>query len=336
MKYYVLTFCSGLLGVWLFHVLHLPIPWMLGPLFTVFLLQFFTPLPLRWHRYFRDIGLILVGLSLGDYFTTEVFQAVPSLLPKIFILNAVLISFSVVLAYVTAKWCHIDFATALVASVPGGLSQLVIFAEERQSIHVSIVTYFHVVRVILVVSLVPLLLSTNSVQHNVVQAANPVTLGTILLLVIGYIAMRIGTRLRMPVPAFLAPLFVVLLLNFFAIPHAYISVELVHLAQLFVGCHIGLSLTRKEMHLSKRLLAMGVVSAILLMIVTLVTGYGLSVWYDISFATAFLSLAPGGLDQMSVIALSIGGNVAFVTVFQLFRILIIYSIVLPALQHSIK
>lgn len=81
---------------------------------------------------------------------------------------------------------------------------------------------------------------------------------------------------------------------------------------------------------------MGIVSAVSLLALTMLTGYVFSRLHDVTYATAFLSLAPGGLDQMSLIALSLGGDVALVTLFQLFRILSIYIIVLPLLNISIK
>lgn len=337
MKNYILTFSFGLLGAFLFKTLNIPIPWMLGPLVTIFLLQFFTKLPLKWHGNFRDAGLIVVGLSLGDYFTKEIFQTMPKFLLMIIVLNAILIAFSVALAFVTAKWCHIDFSTALVSSIPGGLSQLIIFAEERDKINLSIVTYFHVIRVLLVVSLVPILLSTTSQGVTTTDSTDTFSITIFILIFFGYIAMILAKRLKVPVPAFLGPLLFALILNIFNVQHTAVTIDFVHIAQVLVGCHIGLSLTKKDVELSKRLLIMGVVSAVLLIVLTIFTGYIFSIIYgDISFETAFLSLAPGGLDQMSLIALGIGGNVALVTMFQLFRILIIYIIVLPVLQRTIK
>lgn len=337
LKYYVVTFLVGLTGAFLFQSLNLPIPWLLGPIVITFLLQFFTATSLKWNSKFRDAGLILVGLSLGSFFTPAVFTSLPKFLFMILLLNIVLIAFSLVLAWMTAKWCRIDFLTALVSSIPGGLSQLVIFAEEKDSINLSIVTYFHVIRVLLVVSIIPLLVSTTVEKARVVSETPFLSFSIILLIICGYLAMRLAKFIKVPVPALLGPVVFVLLLNLVQLDHVVIRIELLHIAQIFVGCHIGLSLTRKEMQLSKRLLSMGIFSAILLIGITMITGYILSVTYsDISFETAFLSLAPGGLDQMSLIALNIGGDVALVTLFQLFRILSIYLIVLPILNRVIK
>ena len=337
LKQYVITFLVGLTGALLFQSLNLPIPWLLGPILATFSLQFFSALSLKWDGKFRDAGLIVVGLSLGSFFTPGVFTSLPKFLFMIFLLNIVLIGFSLLLAWITAKLCRIDFPTSLVSSIPGGLSQLVIFAEEKESINLSIVTYFHVIRVLLVVSIIPLLISTTAEKAHAVSDTPFFSFSIVLLIICGYVAMRLGKFIKIPVPALLGPVVFVLLLNIFQINHAVIQIELLHIAQIFVGCHIGLSLTKKELQLSKRLLVMGALSAVLLIGLTMMTGYILSVIYsDLSFKTAFLSLAPGGLDQMSLIALNIGGDVALVTLFQLFRILSIYLVVLPILNRFIK
>ncbi|MER2109210.1 MAG: AbrB family transcriptional regulator [Solibacillus sp.] len=335
-KYYVLTFVLGLIGALLFEVFNFPIPWLLGPVAITFLVQFFTTVKMQWSSKFRDAGLILVGLSLGSFFTPTIFSILPKFIWMIFILNVVLIGCSILLAWVTAKWCKIDFSTALVSSIPGGLSQLVIFAEEKEAINLSIVTYFHVVRVLLVVSIVPLLMSSESGKLKVVSEDPFLGVATIGLIICGYLGMRLAKFIKVPVPALLGPVILVLLLNLFQINHAVIQIELLHVAQIFVGCHIGLSLKRKDVQLSKRLLIMGGVSAILLIGITMITGYLLSKMSNLTFETAFLSLAPGGLDQMSLIAMNLGGDVVLVTLFQLFRILAIYFIVLPLLNLTIK
>ncbi len=44
----------GLIGAIIFVEIGLPMPWMLGPLFAVLLVQLFTPISLRWHPVFRN------------------------------------------------------------------------------------------------------------------------------------------------------------------------------------------------------------------------------------------------------------------------------------------
>ena len=66
--YYFGTAIAGLLGAQLFQLLHIPMPWLLGPLFTILLLRLTTPLPIRWHGHFKDIGLVL---AYGSFFSAH-------------------------------------------------------------------------------------------------------------------------------------------------------------------------------------------------------------------------------------------------------------------------
>ena len=333
---YILTYGVGLVSAIMFQLLNIPIPWLLGPIVATFALQLFTSIKLKWDGHLRDAGIILVSLTLGGFFTADIFASIPHYIVPLLILNLVLIGFSLLLSWITAKVCGINFVTALVSSVPGGLSQLILFAEEKEAVNLPVVTYFHIIRVFLVVSLVPLIMSTSAIGITVANDAPIMSLSVIILIILGYIAMRFAKVLRLPVAALLGPLILVICLNVFQVEHAIIQVELLQLAQILVGCHIGLSLKREDLQLSKQILIMGAVSAISLIGMTMLTGYIFSKLDEISYETAFLSLAPGGLDQMSLIALNVGGDVALVTLFQLFRILVILLIVLPIMNITIK
>ncbi|RYG72527.1 hypothetical protein EU245_10000 [Lentibacillus lipolyticus] len=52
-------------------------------------------------------------------------------------------------------------------------------------------------------------------------------------------------------------------------------------------------------------------------------GYGLAVLYNLTYSTAFLSTAPGGMVEMGLTAAAVGGDVSVVTSYQLFRLLVI-------------
>lgn len=57
------------------------------------------------------------------------------------------------------------------------------------------------------------------------------------------------------------------------------------------------------------------------------------VWqYQFSAITSFLSLAPGGADQMGIIGHELEADVSMITGYQLFRILFIFFAVPPLLK----
>lgn len=88
-KQMFLTLCIGLLGALLFQLLHIPMPWLLGAIAAVLCVQLFTNLQLRWHRYFRNIGLVVAGYSIGFAFTKEAIQDIQQFLGSIIVLNII-------------------------------------------------------------------------------------------------------------------------------------------------------------------------------------------------------------------------------------------------------
>jgi len=58
--------------------------------------------------------------------------------------------------------------------------------------------------------------------------------------------------------------------------------------------------------------------------------------YNLDFSTGFLSIVPGGLDQMGIIASSVHANVTIVTAFQLFRVLVVSIFLVPFVKMFVK
>ncbi|MEK4967511.1 AbrB family transcriptional regulator [Cytobacillus sp. FSL R7-0696] len=322
-------------GVGIFQLLSFPMPWMLGSLFGVLLTQLIWKIPMKWPVMMRNIGLLIVGTAIGQLFTFHILVSMKDTLLFMLMLNISLSVCCFGLAYLLKIWAHIPFATAITASIPGGLSQLVIFAEEQENINVAIVTFFHVIRVLFVVGLIPIVVSlTGEASESVIQSSNNV-LHNIGLILLGLLFLPIGKKLRLPVPHFLTPVLMGLLLSLFKVDLAPMDSHLLHIAQLCIGAYIGLLLHPKSLRLPVRILIGGVSSAILLLIITFIIAEGMVLLFDMDFATSYLSTAPGGMDQMGLIATALQADATQVTIFQLFRMLFIYVVILPVLKWKI-
>ncbi len=93
---------------------------------------------------------------------------------------------------------------------------------------------------------------------------------------------------------------------------------------------------KEDLHLSKKHVFYAFVSAGIF----IGTAYGLTFilkrLYELDFQTGFLSIVPGGLDQMGIIAASVHANVTIVTAFQLFRLLIVSIFLVPFVKVFVK
>lgn len=323
----------AILGGALFSFLHIPIPWMLGPLVFVLCSQFVIR-ELKWPKAFRNVGLIIVSVTIGEAFVVELFLQPQMLELSLYLigLNIALLCFAFFMSFMLQKWTGQTFMNAVVCSVPGGLSQIVTFAEEQKNIDLAVVTYFHVVRVLAVVVVIPFIIS----PHSVAATPIPWQLGEVpallLLLLCSALCVPIARKLRIPTPQILGPVLFVIVLKLFHVELPLLPTTLQQLAQLLVGAYIGLLLKPPMLKLAPRMLIAGVASAAVLLIVTYGGAHILMHQLDYSFATAILATAPGGLDQMGILAAAVGANISIVTLFQLVRILFIFFVAMPLVQ----
>ncbi|MEL4023868.1 AbrB family transcriptional regulator [Lysinibacillus endophyticus] len=323
----------SLIGVFCFNLAGLPVPWMLGPLFAVLISQFLIKYELYWPVKFRNFGLIIVGISIGQAFQMNLLAGAGWLVTFMLLLNIVLVIISIFMALGIQKIGNISLKTALTCTVPGGLAQITVFAEEEKDIDLAVVVFFHVVRIISIVFLVPFFLSGHIIQAS---GGDSLELGSIipiiLLIIVSYVSAIVGLKLKIPVSFFLSPVLLLVILNVCSIDTPELPSILLHIAQLFMGAYIGLQLKPEMLKLGKRVLILGIGSALFLLAVTFGQALLLKYFLHYSLATSFLSTAAGGLDQMSLLATAVGADVSVVTVFQMFRLLFVFLVVLPLLK----
>ena len=339
----LVALASGALFEWI----GLPIPWLLGPMIGVWLasrgLQSALPsLRLSWPVSLRNAGLILVGYTIGLSFTSDTVREMASQLPSMALLTLLLLLLSVLIASGIARWAGIPFPTALTGSIPGGLSQMVALAEETKGIDVTVVAFLQVSRLMLIVVCVPLLIfgpifggahaepwqplagesgsgSWTSLFPDVLPYALACTVGAL-----------IGKRINFPTAFLLAPLLAAAALHLAGLPGPSLPVQVVDAAQLMIGSHVGLLLKPEKLPNKTRLVALSLAGGVVLIVGACGLSYLMTRLHPVSGSTALLSLAPGGMDQMGIVAHEIGADVPTVTGYQLFRTFFIFFAV-PAL-----
>lgn len=330
----VKVFMIALAGALAFSFLHFPIPWLLGPIFMVLVSQFVIRGDLSWPPVLRNTGLIIIGLAIGRQFDLSLFHGMETLLIYMVALNIILLIFSAILAIWTSRWTGIPLKTSLTGSIPGGLSQLVLFAEEEKDIDLAVVTFFHVIRVIGVVLVIPFLVS----GHIVTDGGQEDVIDLWLIPVFGLAACSVwaGRKIKLPVAHFLSPVLLVTVIHMCGVEIPPIPVSFLHVAQLLIGAYIGLLLKPHMIRLPKKVLVAGVLNTVSLIVITYGGSLIVQLLLGYSFATSFLSMAPGGLDQMGLLAAAVGADISTVTVFQLFRLLFIFLFVLPLLKVATR
>ncbi|WP_400194561.1 AbrB family transcriptional regulator [Lysinibacillus telephonicus] len=332
-KSYLLTAVLGVIGAFVFQLLHIPMPWLLGPLLTVLVLQLTTPLPLKWNKHFRNFGLVIAGYSIGHAFTLEALADIRLYLPVMISLNVLYILLFIFISWVIVKRVMVDQLSALTSCVPGGMTQIVAYAEEQGSKNIAMITFYQVLRVLCIIGFVPLLIAGSSSSSSTSVSDTQYNFTFLLFFALSYIAGFIAMKIKIPTGYMLGPVFLFIGLQLANIEIPEIPVSALHIAQIVMGIYIGLLLKKENLHLSRKLIFYAFVSSFLY----IASAYGLALlmmqFYPLDFKTSFLSIVPGGLDQMGIISTSVHADSTVVTAFQLFRVLVVSIAIIPSIKY---
>ncbi|MCA0755811.1 AbrB family transcriptional regulator [Paenibacillus sp. N4] len=342
---FLLSLGVSLSGGLIFTFLHIPISWLLGPMLFMLLGSQVFKLQLMWPTPVRDYGILIIGYAIGLTMTEEALQGILFQLPMMLLMSLLLVGLCALIAYAASKATDFDFPSLLVGSVPGGLSQMVTLADEMKPINLTLVTFLQVIRLIMIVFCVPILLYSPWIGGNFhasgiaaeAQDIGPSWSGLfpdmLFYAPLCILGAWIARKLHFPTASMLGPMLVMGIVQWTAAaPPPELPVTLLNISQLMIGSHVGLMLRPQQLQRKKQTITLALLSSMLLITGSVGLSYFLSKVFSLSAATSLLSMAPGGMDQMSIMAHAIGADLSIVSGYQLFRILFIFFVVSPLLK----
>lgn len=325
-----LALSIGGAGGALFAHLQLPLPWLLGAL-TATTAASMAGLRMALPDRLRQPMIGVLGLMLGTTFTPAGVEAAVSWLPT---LGALLLYVVVVGA---AIWLYLwrfsgfDRATTFFAATPGGLSEMVALSAQLGGDQRT-VSLIHGTRVLFIVLTIPFLAS---LYDPAARAGRPtldlaIAWGPLLALVgLGLAGYLIAARVRLPAATFVGPL----LGSAIAHGTGMIAVEppylLMAVAQLVIGASVGARFSGFGAARLAGAMLLGAGGTLLMLLITLAFGGALHQLTGQPLALLLLAFIPGGLVEMSLIALGLGADPAFVVTHHATRIFLVVLIALP-------
>lgn len=199
---YLLTLLVAIVGGIAMSLLHAPLPWTLGPITAVSLCSLLLRRRFRWPLGVRNTALILLGYAMGRPFNAETGHAILTQLPIMLTATVITVATGVLTAYLMVRHTEINFTSCLLGCVPGGLSQMVILADELPDADLTAVTIMQTLRMLSVVFCIPFLathvLPSEAGTHGAAAAASasPETILLFIMLAFPYIAKWIVRRSR--------------------------------------------------------------------------------------------------------------------------------------------
>ncbi len=327
------TFLAAAAGGFLFQALHIPMPWMLGPMSATPIYHALSGRRACWPVLLRNLGLLVIGYSLGRTVTQETAQQILENLPAMFGVTLCTTLCSLGIGYLVHRRTGISLASGMLGSIPGGLSQMVLMTEEIRHADVTAVTVMQVTRVLTVVFAVPFIAAYGIGPLPGGTLASPAAadagdaIASLPALLSAPAGAWLASRWKLPVPCLLGPIFATAMNVLAGNPAPTVPPLLLNAALIFFGTYFGILIPLEHLRRMGKVFAYALGGSAFLLLFTSLLGYGLTFLTPASFLTTFLSTAPGGLSELGAVALSLHANAAFVTAYQLFRLFSILLLV---------
>ncbi|WP_234414027.1 AbrB family transcriptional regulator [Ideonella sp. A 288] len=315
--------------------LHVPLPWMIGPL-LVTAAGSVAGAPLAASNRLRNAGQWLIGTALGLYFTPPVLGVLATLAPAI----ALGVAWALALGFGFYRflwWSQrgrdggLARSTAFFAAAIGGASEMAVLAE-RAGAQVDRVAAAHSLRVLLVVVIVPFTLQALDVHGadlaaTARQQVHPAGLAVLLAAsAAGGLAMR---RLGAPNPWVLGALAASATLTGLGLAGSALPRELSNAAQLAIAVALGTRFTPTFVHSAPRWLAAVAAGTLAMLAASAAFGAALAGLLGLHPATLVLATAPGGIAEVAITASVLGLGVPVVTAFQVARYVAVLTLTGP-------
>lgn len=313
----------------------MPLPWMLGPFVTFALLSAVgVPVPLVPRG--RELAQVAIGLAIGLRFTPPVVAATFALLPQMIGATLYLLAGTTLAAFLFRKLAGADPVTAFFATAAGGVADMAHVAEAHGGAPTS-VAVVHALRVSLVVAIAPFVaLGAAGRPDRAPVPYDGNTLALLAALALGYLAALALRRSPLPNPWLVGPILVGIVLAVVGMDMIVFPAWVITVAQLVLGVWLGCQFKRDLLAALPRVTAAGVATGLFMIGVSLSGAVLLVAVSDLTFVTAFLSMAPAAVTEMVLVAKFMGLDAETVAAFHVMRILIVSTTVLWVYRIYLK
>ncbi|MEN8742592.1 MAG: AbrB family transcriptional regulator [Phaeobacter gallaeciensis] len=319
------AFAVAGLGVWVFKLLNLPLPWLLGPIFAC-LIASLAGVPMRGIKVVNNAMRTILGVAVGATFTTALLASMAGMWPTLLLIPVMTGCIGVIgVLYFQRLW-GFDFATSYYASMPGGLQDMLVFGEEAGG-DVRALSLIHATRVMVIVVALPFLLTwvweadLGNPPGAPAASIAPLQLG--LMVFCGLAGWQIAKRVGMFGATILGPLLMAAALSLTGVLQHRPPAEAIWAAQFFIGMGVGSKYAGVTMAEVRTDVTAGLGFCLILLLLTVVFAEGIYLAGLAPPLETVLAFAPGGQAELVVLALIVGADMAFVVAHHVLRMFVV-------------
>ena len=323
----LLALAIGAAGGALFNWLRLPLAWMIGAMcFTTVAAAAGAPIVMS--QRLRGFMVAVLGVMLGSAFTPDLLDALRQWSGSLAALVLYVAAATALTRLYYRKAAGYDPTTAYFAAAPGGLSEMVAVGAalggDERAISLS-----HGARVLLIVLAIPFGFQVFAGYQPAGGAAVATAIAPVDLLILGgcgVLGFVLAWRLRLPAAPLVGPMALSAAAHFTGLTASRPPAELIAVAQVVIGAGVGCRFAGIAVAQILRALALAVGATAILLGMTAGFAAALNGVTGASVPAVLLAFAPGGLAEMSLIALALGVDVAYVATHHVVRIFLIVAL----------
>lgn len=319
---HVAALAAAGLGGALAALIGFPAPWLSGAMLVSGILAAsdrFPPMPVH----VRDFAMLLSGITIGTGVRPETLHALAAVPLSIALLFAAIVMIVIACSAVLMRffgWKRID---AVLASVPGALSSILLIAHERQA-DITAIAAVQLFRLIMLILILPPLIAVGSALPVVDSTTSAMSFASVAGLAAAALpAGLLLHRLQVPAALLLGAMLASATLTGSGIVAGDFPDPLASLGFTLIGAFIGerfRSMRRRDLvRLAPAALAAFVVSTI----VAVAFAEAASLLLGVSQAAALMAFAPGGLEAMAILAFTLAIDPVYVAAHHLVRFMAI-------------
>lgn len=305
---------------------HMPLPWMLGAMLGTTTLAM-AGVKMRPPVWLRPKVIPILGVLLGSSLTMEVLNQAVTWLPSILLMPVFIVVATMACMAIYRYLGGYSSTSAYFASMPGGLNEMILLSaayggDERR------VALAHGIRILLTIALIALIygltLNVSSSGPRNWVALDALTLSDYFWLgAAAVIGGALGAWLKMPAGVVMLPMILSGILHVFSVVTVAPPSLLVIAAQVVMGSAIGARFAGTKFSEILPDILLGAASTVAMVLIA--AGFALAAFWiaGTDYSHSFLAFAPGGLSEMSLLALALGQAVAYVSVMHIIRIVLV-------------
>jgi membrane AbrB-like protein len=282
----------------------------------------------------RDFAFAIIGCSLGSSITKEALENAVHWPLSLLILGIAVVAMMFCCTIVLTRYFGQTTETAILATAPGALAYSLALAADGVGEARAIVV-IQTIRLFLIITLLPIVLDAFNLQPAQISGSAAIALSALELTVIVCVSLFIAwvvSRFRVPAAYFLTGVFVSGIAHVSGLVSGRPPVEILFVGFAVTGSVVGVRFSSIPWKDLKRFFVASLASLAISGLICALSALLVSAFLSIPYGQVFVAFAPGGVEAMSAMAISLGYDPTYVAVHHLFRIFLLIGFISVAMR----